>query len=409
MDTAVDRYIAHIDLDSFFVSVERLRNPALVGQPVIIGGSRGRGVVASCSYEARQFGVHSAMPGGQARRLCPQGIFLRGDMAAYSEYSGVVRDLIAAEAPLFEQASIDEFYLDLSGLDKFFGAWEWARQLRRKLIQATGLPMSMGVSTSKVVSKIATGQAKPNGELWVPPGTERQFLAPLPVHKMPFLGGKMGEKLHSLGIHTLGQLQTTPPAHLEQLFGKHGVSLQQRACGIDSSAVEPYAERKSISKEHTFEQDIADVAYLATLIRNMTEKLAFKLRKSGFLAGGVAIKLRYPGFETHTRQATLPPTTDDRKLMKLALHLFKLAHNGKPLRLVGVRLGNLTQGSAQANLFEDTAKQSRLYQAMDKLKLKHGTTAVSRASGWFQPEERPETSTPNLYQTDPEADGPDDF
>ncbi len=391
------RHIVHLDLDSFFVSVERLKNPSLVGQPVVIGSDQDRGVVASCSYEARKFGVHSAMPCKQARRLCPQAIFIPGDMAAYSHYSGQVRELIVGQAPLVEQASIDEFYLDITGMDKFFGAWKWAQALRRQVAQETGLPLSMGVASSRTVAKVATNQAKPNGECLVLHGTERAFLAPLAVTELPGLGGKTGAQLVALGIRTLGDLQQMPAAHLSQLFGKSGESYWQRANGIDNTPIEPFSERKSISKETTFEHDVTDLAYLKTIIRAMAEKVAFKLRKNKFTTGCVTIKIRYGGFDTFTKQASLPYTADDKKIMVMAVALFDQLYAQRPVRLVGVRVSNLIHAKPQANLFEDAAKQVKLYQAIDQLKQKHGNLAVARASGWLDPGEVPRQIAPNLF------------
>lgn len=394
------RHIVHLDLDSFFVSVERLRDPTLVGQPVVIGSDKPRGVVASCSYEARKFGVRSAMPGPQARRLCPQAIFVRGDMAAYSHYSGLVRDLIAGEAPLMEQASIDEFYLDITGLDKFFGAWKWAQALRQKITREMGLPISMGVASGKTVAKVATNQAKPNGELLVPHGTERAFLAPLAVTELPMLGGKAGEQLRALGVRTLGDLQQMPLAHLRQLFGKLGESCWHRAHGQDDSPVVPFSEHKSISKETTFNEDVADVPYLHTVVKSLAEKVAHRLRKHKFVTGCVAVKVRYAGFDTFSKQATLPYTLDDHKIMAAAVSLFDQVYAHRPVRLVGVRVSNLVHATPQVNLFEDVDKQAKLYQAIDRVKLKHGTSAIARASGWLPPGLAPESPTPNFFNPD---------
>ncbi|WP_250631428.1 DNA polymerase IV [Rhodoflexus caldus] len=394
------RCIVHFDLDSFFVSVERLKNPALVGKPVIIGSKEGRGVVSSCSYEARQYGVHSAMPGVQAYRLCPQGIFVRGSMSDYGHYSRMVRDIIAAEAPVFEQASIDEFYLDLSGMERFFHPVEWTQRLRQRIIRETGLPISCGMASSKTVAKVATGQAKPNGEKFIPMGEEKSFLAPLPIDKLPFLGGKTGEQLRKMGYHYLRDIQQAAPEHLQQLLGKHGQSVWERANGICHSQVAAYDERKSISKEHTFEEDHTDLRLIDTMLKGMAEKLAFKLRRAKLMTGCVAVKIRYPGFDTHTKQVTIPYTTDDFRLMTVATELFRQLYNGKPVRLIGLRFSNLMEGNLQTNLFEDNIKNSKLYAALDRIKEKHGQAAVNRASGWMR--QTPESSTPNFFQVSDE-------
>jgi DNA polymerase-4 len=246
------RQVVHLDLDTFFVSVERLTNSSLEGKPVIIGGTSDRGVVASCSYEARQFGVHSAMPMKMARILCSDAIIVRGDMDMYSKYSAMVTDIIAEQAPLYEKASIDEHYIDITGMDRFFGSLKWTAELRRRIMDNTGLPISFGLSVNKTVSKIATGEAKPNGLLQVSYPEVKPFLGPLSIRKIPMVGKKAYGVLRSMGVSKISTLADIPPEMMERLMGKNGIVLWKKANGVDNTPVQPYSERKSISSESTF-------------------------------------------------------------------------------------------------------------------------------------------------------------
>lgn len=238
-----DRAILHLDLDAFFASVESLRNPSLKGKPLIVGGYSGRGVVASCSYEARRFGVRSAMPVRTALRLCPDAIVVRGDMEAYSRYSKMVSEIIAEQAPLFEKASIDEFYADLSGMDRYFGCWRWAVELRQRILRESGLPISMALAVNKLVAKIGAGEAKPNGEQLIEAGAEREYIAPLPVQKLPAVGEATARKLNLMGVRTIETLRRIPPRLLEREFGQHGTLLWKRANAEDDSPVVPYHDQ----------------------------------------------------------------------------------------------------------------------------------------------------------------------
>ena len=383
-----NRTIVHMDLDSFFVSVECLKNPSLRGKPVMVGGTGDRGVVASCSYEARKFGIHSAMPMMQARRLCPQGIVLRGSYSDYSRYSHLVTDIIASNAPLYEKTSIDEFYLDISGLDKYFGCWKWACDLRQKIMRETGLPISMGVSSSKTVSKIATGESKPNGELLVERGKEKEFLAPLPVSKIPMVGEKTYETLVRLGIHKIGTLQNASLDLLQRNLGEFGIGIWEKANGICNRAVESHWERKSISSEETFQKDISDTDKLKAELVGLTEKLAFDLRSENKVAACVAIKLRYAGFETHTSQMSIPYTAADHLLIPRVKELFDKNYKGRPVRLIGVRFSHLVEGQYQQDLFETSEDRQKLYEAMDKLREKFGDSTIKRAINTLTSEER---------------------
>ena len=376
------RTIAHLDLDAFFISVERLRNSQLTGKPVIIGGTSDRGVVASCSYETRKFGVHAGMPMRMARQLCSEAIVLRGDMEAYSDYSGKVTQIIADKAPVYEKASIDEHYLDMTGMDRFFGAWQWTNELRHLIIKETGLPLSIGLSVNKTVAKIATGQAKPTGALQVERERVKPFLSPLSIKKIPGVGDKNYQLLRNMGIPTIAVLTMIPVEMMQKVLGKEGVHIWEKAHGIDRTPVTPYSEQKSISTEQTFGTDTTDIAYLNNLLVSMTEGVAFELRKQGKLTGCLTVKIRYANFDTHTQQLTIPYNASDHILIRKAKELFQKLYNRRMLiRLLGVRLSHLVQGYQQIDLFEDTGQLANLYQAMDKIRLRYGEDAVKRAAG----------------------------
>lgn len=376
-----DRSILHLDLDAFYVAVELLRNDSLRGKPLIIGGSSNRGVVASCSYEARAFGVRSAMPMKQALQLCPDATVLKGDMEAYSKHSALVRDVIEAQAPLFEQASIDEFYLDLTGMDKYIGCWKWSTELRQTIIKETGLPLSFGLSVNKTVSKVGAGEVKPNGTKLVPAGTEKGFLAPLPVGKLPSVGRETERRLALMGVRTCQTLSEVPPRLLEREFGKHGLLMWKKANGEDESPVVPYREQDSISSERTFHEDSIDMRFLQDEIRRQTAQLAYELRALGKLTACVTVKLRYSDFNTFTKQAKIPYTAQDGLLTEHALSLFeRLYERRQAIRLLGVRFSELVPGSSQLNLFDDTEKEGRLLAAMDKIRDRFGKGAVKKGS-----------------------------
>jgi len=374
------RYIAHFDLDSFFVSVEVLLNPALKGKPVIVGGSAERGVVSTCSYEARKFGVKSAMPMKTALQRCPQAIVVQGAYANYAHYSAMVTDIIANRAPLFEKASIDEFYIDLTGMDKYDDPFEWTIRLRNEIIQSTGLPISFGLAGNKMVAKIATDMAKPNGYIQVPPGKEKEFLAPLLVSKISGVGEHTLQILESMGVHTIQQLSQTPRSLLIHRLGKMGESLCEKAQGIHTSPVQPFHEAKSVSAENTFEENITDTEALITELVRLTEKVAYSLRQDGQLAGCIAVKIRYPDFETRSRQTTITPSCRDDEFIPAAIQLFQdLYATGTPVRLLGVKLSEFTREPIQPSLFEDAAKKQHLYQAIDDVKNKFGKMALQKA------------------------------
>ncbi|WP_216663703.1 MULTISPECIES: DNA polymerase IV [unclassified Lentimicrobium] len=376
-----NRTIVHFDLDTFFVSVERLANSALNGLPIIIGGGSDRGVVSTCSYEARAFGVHSAMPMKMAMRLCKDAVIIRGDMDEYTKYSRLVTDVIADKAPLYEKASIDEHYLDISGMDRFFGSYQWTKELRQSIIKETGLPISFGLSINKTVAKIATSESKPNGELRVPANMVQPFMFPLSIRKIPMIGKKTYHLLRSMGVSNIETLSRIPPEMMEQVLGKFGAVIWKKANGIDFTPVEPYSERKSISSERTFQKDTIDVVRLRLLLISMVEKLAFQLRKKQKMTGCITVKIRYSNFDTHTQQKHIPYTAFDHVLMKTATELFEKLYNRRMLiRLIGVRFSDLVYGVQQLNLFEDTPEMINLYQAMDKVRLRFGSHVIKRAS-----------------------------
>ena len=377
-----ERTVVHMDLDSFFVSVSRLEHPALVGKPVIVGGSSDRGVVAACSYEARAYGVHSAMPIRMAKRLCPDALIVRGDYERYSYYSGMVTDIIHEKVPLYEKSSIDEFYIDLSGMDRFYGCYGFATELRQKIMKETALPISFGLSQNKTVSKVATGEAKPNGQMKIDHGTEKPFLAPLSVSKIPGAGEKTTAMLRSMGVEKIHTLQEMPVKLMERVMGENGIVLWKKANGIDNSPVEPYNERKSISTEETFDSDTIDITFLKALLVKMVEKLAFQLRTENKLTACVTVKLRYSNFDTHTMQCRISYTSNDHTLIARTKELFdKLYERRMLVRLLGVRFSHLVGGGHQINLFEDSEEIINLYQAMDKMRQKFGDGAVQRAIG----------------------------
>ena len=354
----IERAVLHLDLDTFFVSVERLKNSRLNGKPVIIGGMSDRGVVSSCSYEARKFGVSSAMPMKMARIMCPDAIVIRGDMELYSNYSNIVTDIIAERAPLYEKASVDEHYIDLTGMDRFWGCAEWSHELRKYIIKETGLPISIGLSINKTVSKIATGEAKPNGEKEVKKEIVLPFLDPLSIRKIPMIGQKTYHTLRSMGISTIYTLRNIPAEMLERLMGKNGIEIWKKANGIDSAPVISYSEQKSLSTEHTFDKDTTDLVRLNQLLVSMIEKISFELRKQEKLTSCITVKIRYSNFDTHTLQKRIPYTSFDHVLTEIAKELFgRLYQRRMLIRLIGVRFSHLVRGVQQLDMFDDTPEK----------------------------------------------------
>jgi DNA polymerase-4 len=376
------RTIVHMDLDCFFVAVSRLMNPALNGKPVLIGGSSDRGVVAACSYEARRYGIHSAMPMKLAKRLCPEALIVQGDYEMYSKKSDEVTEIIRGSVPVYEKSSVDEFYIDMTGMEKFFGCQKWATELWQKVKRETGLPSSFGLSVNKTVSKVATDFIKPDNKKVVDRGTEKQFLAPMSVSKIPMVGEKTYHTLKQMGVEKIHTLQQMPVELMQDVFGENGRTIWQKANGIDDTPVIPYSERKSISAEETFDSDTMDVARMKDILIRMTESLLFQLRNENKLTSCVTVKIRYSNFDTHTMQRRIPYTSCDHHVIPLVKELFdKLYERRMLIRLVGVRFSYLVGGGYQINLFEDSLEQIHLYQAVDQLKKRFGDDAIMRAAG----------------------------
>ena len=375
------RAIVHMDLDTFFVSCERLTNSQLDGIPLIIGGGD-RGVVASCSYEARFFGVRSAMPIHMAMKLCPQAKIIKGDMELYSQLSHDVTQVIQEKAPIMEKASIDEFYLDITGMDKFHGSYKWTDELAQSVIKETGLPISFSLSINKTVSKIATGEGKPRGNLEIPEGNVQAFLNPLSIQKIPMVGNVTFQLLSRIGVRKIQTLAEMPAEVLQRMIGKNGLDIWKKANGIDNTPVEPYTERKSISTEQTFSQDTIDIAKLKRVLIGMVEKLAFQLRSEQWLTSTITVKIRYANFDTETKQCKIAYTSADHILTKNVGELFEKVYQRRMrLRLIGIRFSGLVRGTYQIDLFEDTEEMLSLYAAMDKMKSRYGFDAVMRCAG----------------------------
>lgn len=375
------RHIAHFDLDSFFVAVEIINNPSLKGKPIIVGGTSDRGVVSTCSYEARIFGVHSAMPMRTAMKLCPQAILLHGTRDQYSKYSRWVTEIIASKVPLFEKASIDEFYCDLTGMDKFFNVSQYTRQLRELIIKETGLPISCGLASAKFISKIATNEAKPNGFLEVPHGKEKEFLWPLKIEKINGVGRQTEQQLKTFGIYTIEDIARTPVEILEKYVGSPGQSLWQKAQGIGNADIETDWEQKSMSRENTFHENISDTGMLHSELVRLTEQNAYDLRSDEKLTGCVTVKIRYPDFETVSRQETIDYTSLDDLLIAKVKDLFnKLYRRDQPVRLLGVRFSQLIPFTLQMNLFNNNEEKLNLYRAVDDIKDRFGTKSIKKAA-----------------------------
>ena len=378
----MERSIVHMDLDTFFVSCERLLDSRLNGKPILIGGTSDRGVVASCSYEARTFGIHSAMPMRMAKQLCPEAIVLRGNSGIYTKYSQLVTEVVKEAVPLYEKTSVDEFYIDLTGMDQFFGCHQLASELRQRIMRETGLPISFGLSINKTVSKIATGEAKPNNEIKVNKGTEKPYLSPLSVKKIPMVGEVTYKALCDLGIKKIQTVQEMPIEMLARVFGKSGVSIWKKANGIDNSPVVQYRERKSISTERTFDKDTTDIGKLESILVAMAENLVYQLRRGNKLTSCITFKIRYSDFQTYTTQKRIPYSSADHKIIPVVKELYKKLYERRMLvRLIGVKFSHLVEGGFQIDLFDDDEKILNLYQAMDKMRERYGDRAVIRARG----------------------------
>jgi DNA polymerase-4 len=377
----VNKHILHLDLDTFFVSCERLIDSRLQKKPLLVGGTGDRGVVAACSYETRAFGIHSGMSMKIARKLCPEAAVIRGNTGIYSKYSNIVTEIISDKVPVFEKASIDEFYADLSGMDAFFGSYKYASELRQKIIKESGLPISFGLSQNKIVSKVATGEAKPNNQLLINKGFEKDFLAPLSIKKIPSVGEKTYQVLRNLGVDKVKVIQEMPLEMMISVLGKNGKTIWKRANGLDSPPIITYHERKSLSTERTYNKDTIDVKKLKETIFAMAENLAYQLRKGNKLASVFSVKIRYSDFNTYSKQIKIPYTSADHIIIPTVLDLFqKLYQRRLLIRLVGVKVSDIVNGNYQINLFDDTQQMLNLYNAMDTVRDKYGELSIMRAS-----------------------------
>ena len=378
---ADDKHIIHMDQDAFFVSVEVRKNPDLIGKPVIIGGTSDRGVVASCSYEARKFGVHSAMSSRMAKILCPHAIFVKGNMDEYSKASHEITEILKERVPVIEKASIDEHYIDMSGMDRFHNTLKYAHELRETVIRETHLPISFGLSINKTVSKMATNECKPNGELNIERLEVQDFLNPLSIRKIPGLGAKTFVKLSDMGVKKIYTLSQIHPDQMISILGKNGLILLQKAKGIDNSPVIPYHEQKSLGTQCTFKSDTIDIEMINNLLISMVMNLAFELRQKRKLTACITVTIRYSDFEDVTKQASIPYTSLDSLLIQKAKDLFKQVYQKRMLlRLVGVRLSNLVSGYEQMNLYSTSEEHYSLCQALDKIRRRFGQKSISLAS-----------------------------
>jgi len=377
----MEHSISHLDFDTFFVECERRENSKLQNRPVLVGGTGSRGIFAACSYEARRYGIQSGMSMPMAKRMCPEAISIKGNSGTYTKYSRLVTDIIRDEVPLFEKSSIDEFYVDLTGMDRFFGNYQFAKEVRTKIIDNSGLPISFGLSRNKLVSKVATGEAKPNNQMRIDIGFEKGFLAPLPVRKIPSVGKVSAARLRDLGIYRVQSLQEMPKEVLHSVLGKNGLSIWERANGIDTSPVAPFTERKSINRERTYKGDTAEMDKLRATLTAMGESLAFQLRMDDKIASCISVKIKYSDFSVHSRQARISYTSGDHLIIPKILELFeKLYERWLLIRLVGVRLSGLVGGHYQINLFDDSSKRLELYTAMDRMRQRFGASSLMRAS-----------------------------
>jgi DNA polymerase-4 len=380
---AAHRVIAHLDFDAFFAAVEENRDPSLRGKPVIVGGGE-RGVVSTANYVARRYGIHSAMPLRTARRLCPHGVYLTGHHRLYLDYSRRLMAMLEGYSPLVEQMSLDEAYLDLTGTERLFGPpVRTARLIQRRVAAELHLTISVGLATNKLVAKVASDHHKPAGFTVVPPGTEAEFLAPLPVERLPGVGPALLEQLRDRGVATVGDLARVPPHLLRLSFGEWGELLAHRARGEDLRRVTPHEEVKSISREYTFEEDVSDVSLLESTLVALTEDVCRRLRRKRLEARTVTVKIRYSDFVTHTCSRTLfRPLDVDEAFFKEVLALFRTGRRRRyHLRLVGVGLSNLVPRAWQDDLFDQELPLLReLDLKLDTIREKYGKEAVRRGA-----------------------------
>ena len=385
-DGGLERVIFHVDLDAFFVEVERQNDATLVGKPVVIGGLGPRGVVATASYEAREFGVHSAQATAVARRLCPQAIFMRGSLDLYREVSKKFMEVLRSYSPVVVPVSVDEAYLDMTGTERLYGMpMEAARTIKRMVRDKLGLPASIGIGPSKLVAKVSTEHAKPDGIFQVQPDEVEAFFAPQPVRNLPGIGPKAGEALARLRIATLGELANAPDGPLRRALGPNNADhVKRRAKGIDNAPLRERAKAKSISAETTFETDVSSRSELERVLKRLSERVGTRLRKSGQLARNASIKLRYGDFTTITRQRTFPVPGDGDQLIYDAAHavlVTAMRQRGDAIRLLGVGVSGLGEQAAQLSLLDDNPlADSGMSEAIDSIRDRFGSGSISRAS-----------------------------
>ncbi len=374
------RIIFHLDLDAFFVSVERIFNPALAGKPVIVGGDpQGRGVVAACSYEARAFGLHSAMPIRIAFKLCPNGIYLHGHYDEYVNYSKAVKNILEKYAPIIQQASIDEFYMDFTGCQAMYGPfYNFALSIQSEIENKLSLPCSIGIGTNKTIAKIASDFKKPKGVTFVEPGDEKDFLSILPVERIPGVGKKTLQYLNNRGIYTVGEIANLPQDFFAAAFGKFGIDLWKKANGMGTEYLTLDHEQKSISKETTFGNDVNSKNLIENIIFEIAGKVCQTLRDNNFHASTVTVKIRHSDFKTYTRSRTIKHTSDDKIIFETALDLFRKSYTRRvSLRLIGIKLTGFSLSSYQENLFDRTeAARKRLIEAVNSIRNKYGYTSI---------------------------------
>ena len=370
------RTIFHLDLDAFFVSVERILDPSLNGKPVIVGGDpTGRGVVAACSYEARKFGLHSAMPIRRAYSLCPQGIYLHGNYKEYSRYSRIVKEILSKYAPLIQQASVDEYYMDFTGTEKIYGKFfDFAKKLQKIVLDETKLPCSIGIGKNKTLAKIGSDCMKPMGVTYIEPGFEKTFLAPMPVETIPGIGKKTTIELNRRGFYKIGDITAAPLEYFTKAFGKGGMDIWYKANGEGDEYLIQDHDPKSISKENTFMEDTIDLEIIKDVFFNMTGHVCQNLRDNKMQALCINLKLRYTDFSTLTRSRTVPPTDDDKIVYEAVWDLFTKAYTRRvAIRLIGVGVSKLVKLPDQQSLFDDDdVKRKKILEAVNTIRNKHG-------------------------------------
>ena len=379
----IDRQIVHMDMDAFYVSCTLLKMPELAGRPLIIGGTSNRGVVTSASYEARKYGIQAAMPTRVALQRCPDALVLKGDFDLFTEYSNIVNEIISEKAPVHERASIDEFYIDMSGMDRFFGSLQFTNELVHKVQNETGLPISFGLSINKTVAKMCTNYSKPMGRLHILSKEVQPFLDPQSIRSLPSLGDVTYKFLRRIRIKIIETLRQVPQDSMQELLGKNGIHLWEKANGIDRTPIIPYSNKKSISTERTFVKDTQNLKELKALLLSMVEKVAFQLREGCWMCSTITVRIRYTNRDTETMQKKIAFTASDDVLIPFVFDLFeKLYQRRMLLRLVGVKLSGLVRGNQQIDLFNDNIKTIRLYEAMDRMKHRFKNPGlIRRATG----------------------------